>query len=115
MSGKVQKQLRKLARQELEKRMDQNKPQPPNPGLQIINFLENFIQLSVQLTGEKPTSIILTDVMYNAYIQESQRHGEILGLQPGFKTGEPEFSGVKLEKRSPLIVPPPVAPEVKAN
>lgn len=107
MSGKKQKLLRKLARQELEKIKTMQSNSNPNPqiGLQIISFLENFIQLCVTLTGEKPATITLTDAMYQAYIQESQRHGEILGLKPGFKEEEPTFNGVKLVKKSPIINP----------
>ncbi len=106
MSQKTEKAIRKLAKQELEKRMVQNQqaPQPP-AGLQVITSLENFIQLYTVLTGEKPKSITLTDIMYNSYVQESQRHAEVLGLKPGFKDEIPVFNGVKLEKKSPIIVP----------
>jgi len=104
MSQKTEKAIRKLAKQELEKRMNPNQPQEQNgPGLQIIQFLENFIQLCIGLTGEKPTSLTLTDVMYNAYIQESQRHAEVLGLKTGFKDDEPSFNGVKLVRKSPIV------------
>lgn len=105
MSGKVQKQIRKLAKQELEKRMQPNQqPQKPS-GIQIISALEEFIQLSIVLTGEKPSSISLTEIMHNMYVQEAQRHAETLGLNPGFKTEEPTFLGVKLIKKSSLIMP----------
>ena len=119
MSGKVQKQLRKQAREELEKIM-QSTQQPKRQqdlGLKVISALEDFIQLCTVLTGEKPNAITLTEAMYNSYIQESQRHAEVLGLNPGFKTEEPTFLGVKLVKKSPLIVPPtPTLPvEPKTN
>lgn len=104
MSGKREKAIRKLAKEELQKRMDQ--PQPQNQtALQILQYLEQFIQLCLVLTGEKPSSITLTEVMYNAYIQESQRHAEVLGLKTGFKTDEPVFNGVKLVRKSPIEVP----------
>lgn len=119
MSGKTAKAKRKLLKEKQKAFlhiMEQRNEQQPQAqlGIQVINFLENFIQLYVTLTGEKPASITLTDVMYNAYIQESQRHAEILGLNPGFKS-DPMFNGVKLEKKSPLVVPEgtKTAPAVK--
>lgn len=110
MSGKKQKILRKLAREELEKRMNPNGQRQQSIEVQVIRFLEEYIQLSISLTGIKPTAITLTDAMYNSYIQESQRHAEILGLKPGFKDDQPLFSGVKIEKKSPIIVPTEVNP-----
>src|SRR6185503_21255187 len=100
MSGKTEKAIRKLAKEELEKRMNPNQPPQKPAGIEIIAALENFIQLCTVLTGEKPSSILLTEIMYNSYVQESQRHGEVLGLKPGFKDDEPMFNGVKLNKKS---------------
>lgn len=108
MSQRKEKALRKLARKELNdlrsKHMDHPQPQNQN-ALQILQYLEEFIQLCLVLTGEKPSSITLTEVMYNAYIQESQRHAEVLGLKTGFKTDEPIFNGVKLVRKSPIVAP----------
>lgn len=120
MSGKKQKLLRKQAKKDLLKELDRMQPnQPQQLGLQIINFLEQFIQLCITLTGEKPQSLALTDAMYNAYIQESQRHAEVLGLKTGFKDEEPVFMGVKLVKKSPIIKPTaenmPTTPPEKPN
>jgi hypothetical protein len=100
MSGRKEKLKRKLEKERME-----NKNPQQQLGLQIISFLENYIQLCVTLTGDKPTSVTLTEGMYNSYIQESQRHGEVLGLKPGFKDDAPVFMGVKLEKKSPIITP----------
>lgn len=107
MSGKTDKAIRKLAKKELEKRMNPN-GQPPQPQQRQINILDELVKFITSceiLTGEKPASITLTDAIYNAYIQVAQNNAEDLGLNPGFKTGEPTFLGVKLVKKSPLIVP----------
>lgn len=103
MSGKVQKQIRKLAKQELEKRM-----QPQRQQINIIAELQQFIASCELLTGEKPTSFSLTAPLYNLYVQTAQENAEVLGLNQGFRTEEPTFMGVKLIKKSPLIVPPSV-------
>ena len=119
MSGKVQKQLRKLARQELEKRMNPNQPpQGQQRQINIIAEIEAVIVGLELLTGEKPASITLQETMYNMYIQTVQNNAEALGLNPGFKGDIPTFRGVKIEKKSPLIVPPtpPIATgEPKTN
>jgi len=104
VSGKTEKAIRKLAKQELEKRMQSN-GQPPQRQVNILDELVKFITTSEILTGAKPDSITLTDAVYNAYVQTAQNNAEDLGLNPGFKTGEPTFLGVKLIKKSPLIVP----------
>lgn len=108
MSGKVEKQIRKLAKKELEKRMKPNQQLNPQQQKQIsiLAELEQFIFSCELLTGEKPASIMLTEVMHNAYVQTVLNNAEAFGLNPGFKTGEPIFMGVKLVKKSPLIVPP---------
>lgn len=103
MSGKREKAIRKLAKGELQNRMEQQ--QQNQSALAILQFLEQFIQLCITLTGDKPTAVTLTDVMYNAYIQESQRHAEVLGLNTGFKNEEVSFNGVKLVRKSPIEVP----------
>lgn len=122
MSGKVQKNLRKLAREELDKRMQPNQQPQQTRQINILVELQQFITSCQLLTGEMPASITMTDAMYNAYIQTVQGNAEDLGLNPGFKTGEPIFLGVKLVKKSPLIVPNPAGidiapptPEVKPN
>lgn len=119
MSGKTEKAIRKLAKKELEKRMQPNQQPQQTQQINILAELEQFIGSCNLLTGEMPASVTLTDGMYNAYIQTVQNNAESLGLNPGFKTGEPTFLGVKLVKKSPLIVPPPSAStppaEPKAN
>lgn len=113
MSGRREKEKRRLLKERQAQLLATMNPNQTNPGLQIIQYLENFIELSNALTGEKPTSITLTDVMYNAYVQESQRHAEVLGLKSGFKDDQPVFNGVKLLKKSPIVIdsgnntPPP--------
>lgn len=115
MSGKVQKQLRKLAKKELEEiknRMPQDQQQKQ---INVIATLENFIQLVMLLTGEKPTSLTLTDVMYNMYVQAVLENAEAFGLKPGFKEDEPTFIGIKLIKKSPIIVPTSTTPIEPVN
>lgn len=119
MSGRREKEKRRLLKAKQVELLQHMKPENQNPrnqdlGIQVINFLENFVQLHTTLTGVKPESITLTDVMYNAYQQEALRHSEVLGLKPEFKSEEMSFNGMKLLKKSPLIVPegvttPPIA------
>ncbi len=118
MSGKVQKNLRKLARQELEKRMSPNQPpQGQQRQINIIAEIEGVILGLELLTGEKPASLILQETMYNMYIQTVQNTAEGLGLNPGFKTPEPTFMGVIILKKSQIIVPTPTntPPDIKPN
>lgn len=108
MSGKTTKAIRKLAKKQLEKRMNPNGQQIPQRQINIIAELEQFVVGYQLLTGEKPTSITLTDAMYNLYVQTVQKHAEAFGLNPGFKTTDPTFMGLILLKKSPIIVPPGV-------
>lgn len=115
MSQKTAKAIRKLAKKELQN-MQPNQPQQQPRPINIIAELEQFVVSCELLTGEKPASIVLTDTMYTLYVQTAQRHAESLGLNQGFKTEEPTFMGVKLVKKSPLIMPEQpqiVTPETK--
>lgn len=96
MSGKTEKAMQPNG---------QPQPQGQPRQINIIAEIEGFIMACELLTGEKPASITLQETMYNMYIQTVQNNAEALGLNPGFKTGEPEFRGVKMVKKSPLIVP----------
>ncbi len=61
-----------------------------------IKYLENYIVLTALLTGEKLKELTVTPDFYTFYVQDAQRNAEALGLNPGFKDGQPSFMGVKL-------------------
>jgi len=103
MSHKQAKRLRKL------KRMQEQQAQFS------FQHLEQFIALSVLLTGMKPAIITVTDNFYNWFIQETQRHAETLGLKPGFKDDIPMFNGVKIEKKVSIHPASPVTPIVSVK
>lgn len=111
MSGRTAKAIRKLARKELEKTMNPN-AQSQQRQISIVAEIEGLIAAFELLTGEKPTSLTLQETMYNMYIQTVQNNAEALGLNPGFRNDEPTFRGVKINKKSPLIVPPSNTPPV---
>jgi hypothetical protein len=64
-----------------------------------LDYLSNYIALTMLLTGEKPTIIALTPDFYTWYVQETQRMADVLGLTPGFREG-PKFNGIPVEKKT---------------
>lgn len=64
-----------------------------------LQQLETYIQLSVYLTGEKPTSITLNPNIYEAHVQTINNQAEAMGLKPGFKDDKVTFLGIPLEKK----------------
>lgn len=109
MSEKVQKAIRKEAKKRLDEQLKTMQPQqqPQQTQINILQELDQFLFSCELLTGEKPSTITLTDVAYNAYVQMVQNNAESLGLKPGFKNDEPTFRGIKIVKRSPIVVPTP--------
>lgn len=95
MNGRRAKAIRKLQKQSMDK---QNTP--VNYSFEQLSTLINLLQ---QLTGEKPTELFLTESFYTWYVQECQKHADVLGLNLGFKDDTPMFSGVKLVKREKKV------------
>ena len=95
--------------------MNPNGNPQPQRQINIIAELEQYVSSYQLLTGEKPTLIVLVDPLYNLYIQTVQKNAEAFGLNPGFKNDEITFMGTKIEKKSPLIIPPSAPVEPKVN
>lgn len=106
MSGKREKILRKMAKKELEEKLQNQQPmqQQPKPEYSLSQ-LENYIALHQHVTGALPKVLELSPGFYNWYIQEAQRHAETLNLKTGFKDDAVMFLGIKLEKKIQLVVP----------
>ncbi len=108
MSGRQAKKARKIIKNYLEKKelMDnQNKVQ--------FSFaqLQNYIALSILLTGEKPKKIELVEAYYTWYVQEANTNVEMLGFKNELKDGKVTFMGIPLEKKVTIVVPEIVLPK----
>jgi len=93
MSGKQAKKVRKQINNLINERMDNKQVQF------TFGQLQNFIQLSVFLTGKKPEKIELVEAYYNWYIQEANNQVEVLGFKNELKDGKVTFMGIPLTKK----------------
>lgn len=100
MNGKRAKQLRRMVKNSTYQSME-NKEAPKYS----FDQLQNYIALSMILTGEKPESIKLSDDYYKWYVQEANHTIDSLGGKIGFASEDPKFMGITLLKKSPVVVP----------
>ena len=108
MSHKQEKKARKIIKNYLKQKelMDnQNKVQF------TFGQLQNFIQLSVFLTGKKPEKIELVEAYYNWFVQEANNQVEVLGFKNELKDGKVTFMGIPLEKKVKIVTPEVVVPK----
>lgn len=103
MNGKKAKLMRRMVKNSTHQSM--NNQEPAKGPKYSLSHLESFVAFHMAYCGKKPESITVLDDVYNWYIQEINNHAESLGLKPGLAGEDPTFLGIKLLKKSPVVVP----------